>query len=88
MDPPVIRPFLTVHVFGSRGCGKTAFKTQWFESSQARAVSEIADMHIRIQVLMKVSWWLPDIREWVKGNSMRGEERGGGGQRGAVKTCK
>ena len=51
MDPPVIRPFLTVHVFGSRGCGKTTFKTEWFESSQARAVSEIADMHIRLQVL-------------------------------------
>lgn len=45
----VMRPFLTVNVFGSRGCGKTAFKTEWFDSSQARAISEIADVHIRIQ---------------------------------------
>lgn len=52
MEASVIQPFLTVHLFGSRGCGKTSFKTQWFDSSQARAVSEIADMHIRIQVML------------------------------------
>lgn len=50
----VVRPFLTVHVFGSKGCGKTSFKTQWFDSSQSRAVSEIADVHIRIQVSCNV----------------------------------
>ncbi len=46
----VSRPFLTLHVFGSGGCGKTTLKTQWFDSSHSRALSEIADVHIRIQV--------------------------------------
>lgn len=46
----MVRHFLTVHVFGSRGCGKTTFKTHWFESSQARAISEIADVYIHVQV--------------------------------------
>lgn len=52
----VIRPFLTVNVFGSKGCGKTSFKREWFDSSQARAISEIADVHIRIQASI-VSWY-------------------------------
>ena len=46
----VPRPFRTFHVFGSRGCGKTALKKQWFDSAQSRVLSEIADVHIRIQV--------------------------------------
>ena len=62
------RPFLTVHVFGSKGCGKTSFKTQWFDSSQCRAVSEIADVHIRIQV-----------RGRGREGSYSGEYIGGGG---------
>lgn len=44
-----MRPFLTLNVFGSKGCGTTTFKKEWFDSSQARAISEIADVHIRIQ---------------------------------------
>ncbi len=46
--PP--RPFLTVHLFGSERSGKTTLKKQWFESSHSRVLSEIADVHVRIQV--------------------------------------
>ncbi len=46
--PP--RPFLTVHLFGSGRSGKTTLKKQWFESSHSRVLSEIADVHVRIQV--------------------------------------
>lgn len=56
MAAVVVRPFLTVNVFGSKGCGKTAFKSQWFDSSQSRAVSEIADIHIRIHVSRRTMW--------------------------------
>ncbi len=51
MDVP--RPFLTVHLFGSESSGKTTVKKQWFESSLARVLSEIADVHLRIQVCEK-----------------------------------
>ena len=44
------RPLLTLHVFGSEGCGKTTLKKQWFDSSHCKVLSEIADVHIRIQV--------------------------------------
>ncbi len=46
----VPRPFHTLHVFGSRGCGKTTLKKQWFELAQSKVLSEFADIHIRIQV--------------------------------------
>lgn len=46
----VLRPFLTVHVFGAKQTGKTTVKTQWFDSSQCHALSEVADIHIRLQV--------------------------------------
>ena len=45
----VARPFRTMHVFGSKGCGKTSLKKQWFDSAQSKVLSEIADIHIRIQ---------------------------------------
>ena len=50
MEMEVLRPLLTLHVFGSKGCGKTSLKKQWFDSSHSRVISEIADVHIRIQV--------------------------------------
>jgi len=50
MNEEVVRPCLTLHVFGSCGCGKTSFKKQWFDGSHSRVLSEIADVHIRIQV--------------------------------------
>ena len=52
------RPFLTLHVFGSKGVGKTTLKTQWFDSSQSRAISEVADVHIRIQVRVALALYL------------------------------
>ena len=50
MSVEIDRPLLTLHVFGSQGCGKTTLKKQWFESTHSIVLSEIADVHIRIQV--------------------------------------
>lgn len=55
------RPLLTLHVFGSQGCGKTTLKKQWFESSHCKVLSEIADVHIRIQVCLEVGDRHPNI---------------------------
>lgn len=57
----VTRPLLTLHVFGSQGCGKTTLKKQWFESSHCKVLSEIADVHIRIQVGQEVGEKNPNI---------------------------
>ena len=46
----ILRPNLTLHVFGSGGCGKKSLKRQWFDGSHSPVLSEIADIHIRIQV--------------------------------------
>lgn len=46
----ILRPNLTLHVFGSGGCGKKSLKRQWFDGSHSPVLSEIADVHIRIQV--------------------------------------
>lgn len=37
-------------MFGSGGCGKKSLKRQWFDGSHSPVLSEIADIHIRIQV--------------------------------------
>ena len=50
MSAEISRPLLTLHVFGSEGCGKTTLKKQWFDSTHSKVLSEIADVHIRIQV--------------------------------------
>ena len=62
----VPRPFSTVHLFGSHSSGKTSLKKQWFESSHSRVISEIADVHIRIQVpLLPVLKYLYLLKEGV-----------------------
>lgn len=53
----VPRPYLMLHVFGSKGCGKTSFKRQWFESSHSQTLAEIADVNIRIQVSTGMGSW-------------------------------
>lgn len=54
MSVEISRPLLTLHVFGSEGCGKTTLKKQWFDSTHSKVLSEIADVHIRIQVHVDV----------------------------------
>ena len=49
------RPFLTVYVFGSKGSGKSSVKRQWCDSSQFSALSEVADVHVKLEVRW---WWL------------------------------
>lgn len=56
MSVEISRPLLTLHVFGSEGCGKTTLKKQWFDSTHSKVLSEIADVHIRIQVHVDVIW--------------------------------
>ncbi|CAI8020658.1 Leucine-rich repeat serine/threonine-protein kinase 1 [Geodia barretti] len=48
MEPHAHRPHLCLHVFGSRGSGKTTFKGQWLGSSHSQPLAEIADVEISI----------------------------------------
>lgn len=40
---------LTVHVLGSRGCGKHTLYTQWMASSVFTVLSRFADVQMRLE---------------------------------------
>lgn len=41
---------LTVHILGSRGCGKSTLYKQWCDSSVCEALSRFADVQMKLEV--------------------------------------